>query len=242
MPGQTEMPGGRLARRLDHLLRDHRRNRGGGRGIRGQQGRQREGPAGDRRRLHAVGGEPCIGPVPKPAGGIPLPATAPTQVAAAGPSFNVLQSGQFVNFTNNQSTLGGQLRLDENAPRQQPSADRDPELRVRRQVAEPQRDRDSGRQGVDRRHARRAPVRRQLHQLPARRRARPRRGPRRTSRARTRCPRPRPASAARSRSTAPARSPSSTPRATRYSGPSPTRARPPACSATSSASKAAPLA
>ena len=56
---------------------------------------------------------PCIGPVPKPAGGIPLPATAPTQVAAAGPSFNVLQSGQFVNFTNNQNTLGGQLRLNE---------------------------------------------------------------------------------------------------------------------------------
>ena len=47
------------------------------------------------------------------AGGIPLPATAPTQVPASGPSFNVLQSGQFVNFTNNQNTLGGQLRLNE---------------------------------------------------------------------------------------------------------------------------------
>jgi Kef-type K+ transport system membrane component KefB len=56
---------------------------------------------------------PCIGPAPKPAGGIPLPSTAPTQVPAAGPSFNVLQSGQFVNFTNNQSTLGGKLRLSE---------------------------------------------------------------------------------------------------------------------------------
>ena len=56
---------------------------------------------------------PCIGPVPKPPGGIPLPPTAPTQVPAAGPSFNVLQSGQFVNFTNNQNTLGGQLRLNE---------------------------------------------------------------------------------------------------------------------------------
>jgi Kef-type K+ transport system membrane component KefB len=55
---------------------------------------------------------PCIGPVPKPAGGIPLPTTAPTQVPASGPSFNLLQSGQFVNFTNNQNTLGGQLRLD----------------------------------------------------------------------------------------------------------------------------------
>src|ERR1700751_625789 len=41
---------------------------------------------------------PCIRPVPKPAGGIPLPATAPTQVPAAGPSFNLLQSGQFINF------------------------------------------------------------------------------------------------------------------------------------------------
>jgi Kef-type K+ transport system membrane component KefB len=55
---------------------------------------------------------PCIGPTPKPAGGLPLPPTAPTQLPATGPSFNVLQSGQFVNFTNNQNTLGGQLRLD----------------------------------------------------------------------------------------------------------------------------------
>ena len=58
---------------------------------------------------------PCIGPVPKPAGGLPLPSTAPTQVSASGPSFNVLQSGQFVNFTNNQNTLGGQLRLNAKA-------------------------------------------------------------------------------------------------------------------------------
>src|ERR1700745_1705205 len=56
---------------------------------------------------------PCIGPVPKPPGGVPLPPTAPTQVPASGPSFNLLQSGQFVNFTNNQNTLGGQLRLNE---------------------------------------------------------------------------------------------------------------------------------
>ena len=62
---------------------------------------------------------PCIGPVPKPAGGIPLPSTAPTQVAATGPSFNVLQSGQFVNFTNNQNTLGGQLRLERKDARRQ---------------------------------------------------------------------------------------------------------------------------
>ncbi|MGA8717907.1 MAG: cation:proton antiporter, partial [Solirubrobacteraceae bacterium] len=56
---------------------------------------------------------PCIGPTPKPVGGTPLPATAPAQAAAPGPSFNVLQSGQFVNFTNNQGTLGGKLRLAE---------------------------------------------------------------------------------------------------------------------------------
>jgi len=56
---------------------------------------------------------PCIGPSPKPAPGLPLPPTAPTQLPATGPSFNVLQSGQFVNFTNNQNTLGGQLRLSE---------------------------------------------------------------------------------------------------------------------------------
>ncbi len=53
----------------------------------------------------------CIGPAPKPLGGTPLPATAPAQAAPSGPAFNVLQSGQFVNLTNNQSTLGGQLRL-----------------------------------------------------------------------------------------------------------------------------------
>ena len=62
---------------------------------------------------------------PKPAGGVPLPSTAPTQAAAPGPSFNVLQSGQFVNFTNNQSTLGGQLRLDETTlAGRRPSPDR----------------------------------------------------------------------------------------------------------------------
>src|SRR5437764_12255400 len=56
---------------------------------------------------------PCIGPGPKPVGGQPLPPTAPTQLPATGPSFNVLQSGQFVNFKNNQNTLGGKLRLNE---------------------------------------------------------------------------------------------------------------------------------
>jgi Kef-type K+ transport system membrane component KefB len=63
----------------------------------------------------ASAANPCIGPVPKPAGGAPLPSTAPAQAAAVGPSFNVLQSGQFVNFTNNQNTLGGKLRLTDKA-------------------------------------------------------------------------------------------------------------------------------
>src|SRR5437588_1707363 len=55
---------------------------------------------------------PCLGPVPAKPGGAALPPTAPAQPAASGPLFNLLQSGQFVNFTNNQSTLGGQLRLN----------------------------------------------------------------------------------------------------------------------------------
>ena len=54
---------------------------------------------------------PCLGPVPRPVGGIPLPPTAPAQQPPSGPAFNVLQSGQFVNVTNNQSTLAGQLRF-----------------------------------------------------------------------------------------------------------------------------------
>jgi Kef-type K+ transport system membrane component KefB len=58
---------------------------------------------------------PCLGPAPPKPGGAPLPATAPAQSAASGPLFSVLQSGQFVNFSNNQSTLGGQLRLKSKA-------------------------------------------------------------------------------------------------------------------------------
>jgi Kef-type K+ transport system membrane component KefB/nucleotide-binding universal stress UspA family protein len=53
---------------------------------------------------------PCMGPVPVPVGGQPLPPTAPAQPPPSQ-LFNVLQSGQFANFTNNQGTLGGQLRL-----------------------------------------------------------------------------------------------------------------------------------
>jgi Kef-type K+ transport system membrane component KefB len=52
-----------------------------------------------------------LGPAPAKPGGTPLPSTAPIQPAATGPLFNLLQSGQFVNITNNQRTVSGQLRL-----------------------------------------------------------------------------------------------------------------------------------
>ena len=52
----------------------------------------------------------CMGPVPQPVGGQPLPPTAPAQPPPSQ-LFNVLQSGEFVNLTNNQATLGGKLRL-----------------------------------------------------------------------------------------------------------------------------------
>jgi Kef-type K+ transport system membrane component KefB len=54
---------------------------------------------------------PCLGALPPHVPGAPLPPTAPAQPAVAGPSFTIEQSGQFVDLTNNQQTLGGQLRL-----------------------------------------------------------------------------------------------------------------------------------
>src|SRR3954468_23290495 len=63
----------------------------------------------------------CLGAPPPKTAGPPLPVTAPTQPPAPGTSFDVKQSGEFVNFTNSQNTLGGQLRLkgsgDASAPR-----------------------------------------------------------------------------------------------------------------------------
>jgi Kef-type K+ transport system membrane component KefB len=53
----------------------------------------------------------CLGSVAPPVKGAPLPPTAPTQPAPAGPSFSVQQSGQYVDLTNNPRTLGGELRL-----------------------------------------------------------------------------------------------------------------------------------
>ena len=60
-----------------------------------------------------VGENACLGGVPPPQQGRPLPDTAPPQPQAAGPSFDLKQSGQFVNVSNTQGTLGGQLRLED---------------------------------------------------------------------------------------------------------------------------------
>ena len=72
---------------------------------------------GDEKALPSIAGgyamkapNACIGPLPQPVGGQPLPPTAPAQPPPSQ-LFNVLQSGQFVNLTNNQATLGGKLRL-----------------------------------------------------------------------------------------------------------------------------------
>ena len=60
----------------------------------------------------ATGPVPCLGAVPAMIPWkSPLPATAPGQPVVAGPSFDLVQSGQFVNISNAPKTLGGQLRL-----------------------------------------------------------------------------------------------------------------------------------
>jgi Kef-type K+ transport system membrane component KefB len=53
----------------------------------------------------------CLGAPLPPSSGPPLPPTAPAQPKPGGPSFDVKQSGQFVNFTNAQGNLGGKLRF-----------------------------------------------------------------------------------------------------------------------------------
>lgn len=58
----------------------------------------------------ATGPVACLGAPPAKPAGAPLPATAPSQAAVNGPSFDVKQSGEFVNFSNIQGTLGGKLR------------------------------------------------------------------------------------------------------------------------------------
>ena len=58
---------------------------------------------------------PCIGAPAPPAPSPALPATTAPQAKASGPSFDVKQSGQFVNLSNTQGNLGGKLRLKEDA-------------------------------------------------------------------------------------------------------------------------------
>src|SRR4051812_10233102 len=60
----------------------------------------------------AAGPVACLGAPPPPASGAPLPATAPATAPVLGPSFDVKQSGEFVNFTNTQNTLGAKLRIE----------------------------------------------------------------------------------------------------------------------------------
>jgi Kef-type K+ transport system membrane component KefB len=60
----------------------------------------------------AAGPVACLGALPPKPTGKMLPSTAPSQPAVGGPSFDVKQSGEFVNFSNTQGTLSGPLRLD----------------------------------------------------------------------------------------------------------------------------------
>ncbi|MEA2467931.1 MAG: hypothetical protein QOJ57_2057, partial [Thermoleophilaceae bacterium] len=60
----------------------------------------------------ATGAVACLGAPPPKAAGAPLPSTAPSQAAVNGPSFDVKQSGQFVNLGNTQSSISAQLRME----------------------------------------------------------------------------------------------------------------------------------
>ena len=66
----------------------------------------------------ALGEAPCLGAVPAAPKGTPLPSTAPSSAEVTGPSFDVKQSGQFVNLSNTQGTARRQA-----APRRGPCAD-----------------------------------------------------------------------------------------------------------------------
>ncbi len=50
----------------------------------------------------ATGPVACLGAPPAKPTGAPLPSTAPSQPAVLGPSFDLKQSGEFVNFSNTQ--------------------------------------------------------------------------------------------------------------------------------------------
>lgn len=56
---------------------------------------------------------PCLGTPPAPVEGPALPSTAPATAPVAGPSFDVKQSGEFVNLSNFQGTLSAKLRLED---------------------------------------------------------------------------------------------------------------------------------
>ena len=58
----------------------------------------------------------CLGTPPSPPGGRPLPPSAPPQAQIAGPSFDVKQSGEFVNLSNAQKSISGKLRLGDEIP------------------------------------------------------------------------------------------------------------------------------
>jgi len=58
---------------------------------------------------------PCLGEPARPAKAVTLPSTAPAQAPPSGPSFDLKQSGQFVDISNPQATLSGKLRLREGA-------------------------------------------------------------------------------------------------------------------------------
>ncbi|MEA2272465.1 MAG: hypothetical protein QOI98_1173 [Solirubrobacteraceae bacterium] len=59
----------------------------------------------------AAAPDKCLGTPPPPPKGPPLPKTAPPQAPPAGPSFDVKQSGRFVNLSNSAGKLSGKLKL-----------------------------------------------------------------------------------------------------------------------------------
>ncbi len=106
----------------------------------------------------AQGTAACIGPNPAPPGGPPLPSTAPAQAKPGGPSFNLVQSGQFLNITNNAEHARRPAPAAPRVRHRRASPDRDRRLRVRQ---EPATRRDGGGRPEDGDHrlARRRAVR-----------------------------------------------------------------------------------
>ena len=113
-----------------------------------------------------AGPNACLGKAAPPTGA-PLPATAPTQPAPAGPAFDVKQSGQFVNLSNIQGTLGGKLRLHTESSAERPPPHRHRRLRERKGPRVP-RSCDAEAGGGDHGHARRCSRDRDPQARPAR--------------------------------------------------------------------------